>query len=396
VTIELIGRDFSRLGQLALQIQDRIRSVPGLVNLNEDYDAGKPELRVIVDRDAAAVKDVTTFDVAQTIRTAVNGTEAGKYRVGEDEHDIIVRLQPESRDSLEALADLSVADSEGRPVPLRDVARLERGVGPATINRKDMKRVVTIEGDVVRAPGRTEDSVRAEVAARLQELDLPPGYRWRFGGSNEEEQASQEFLSKAFVVAVLLIGLVLVTQFNSLILPATIMVSVILSIIGVFWGLIITRTPFGIIMTGIGVISLAGVVVNNAIVLCDFIRQLMARGMPRTEAVIQAGILRLRPVLLTAVTTILGLIPLTFGISFDFSSGKFSVGGESSQWWGPMGVAVIAGLGFATVLTLIVVPVTFHSLDDLSSMLQRVLTGRTVRIGVPARTKGAPAQTDRA
>jgi len=160
------------------------------------------------------------------------------------------------------------------------------------------------------------------------------------------------------------------------------MISVVLSLIGVFWGLIITATPFGIIMTGIGVISLAGIVVNNAIVLCDFIRQLRDRGMEKTKAIIEAGVIRLRPVLLTAVTTVLGLIPLTLGINFDFFSGTLTTGGQSSQWWGPMGVAVIAGLTVATVLTLIVVPVTYHSLDSLSGLLsglkdraQRVSSG---------------------
>lgn len=221
----------------------------------------------------------------------------------------------------------------------------------------------------MRAPGRTEDSVRQEVAARLATIDFPPGYRWSFAGSNQDEQESQAFLQRAFVIAVLLISLVLVTQFDSLILPITIMVSVLLSLIGVLWGLIITGTPFGIIMTGIGVISLAGIVVNNAIVLCDFIRQLRDSGMEKTKAVIEAGIIRLRPVLLTAVTTVLGLIPLTLGINIDFFRFTVSPGGQSSQWWSPMGVAVIFGLTVATVLTLVVVPVTYHSLDSLSGAL---------------------------
>jgi multidrug efflux pump subunit AcrB len=172
------------------------------------------------------------------------------------------------------------------------------------------------------------------------------------------------------VIAVLLIGLVLVSQFNSLILPATVMLSVVLSLIGVLWGLIITGTPFGIIMTGIGVISLAGVVVNNAIVLCDFIVRLRREGSEKTRAVVDAGAIRLRPVLLTAVTTILGLIPLTLGINIGFFEGTLEFGAESSQWWGPMGVAVIAGLTVATVLTLVIVPVTYHTLDELPEVVR--------------------------
>jgi len=222
----------------------------------------------------------------------------------------------------------------------------------------------------VRTKGRTEDSVRQEVAGRLGLIDWPEGYRWEFAGSNQDEEETTAFVERAFVIAVMLIMLVLVTQFDSLVLPMTIMVSVVLSLIGVLWGLILTQTAFGIIMTGIGVISLAGVVVNNAIVLCDFIRQLRERGYEKTKAVIEAGVIRLRPVFLTAVTTVLGLIPLTIGFNIDFFEGVIQTGVESSQWWGPMGVAVIFGLTVATVLTLVVVPVTYHSLDEMSGSLQ--------------------------
>ena len=321
---------------------------------------------------------VSTREIATTVQTAVRGMEASKFRIGEDEYDITVRLAPEARASLDDLGDLTVPDEDGIPIPLRTLVTLEPGVGPAAINRVDMKRVVTVDGDVVRATGRTEDSVRQEVGARLDAIAFPPGYRWSFAGSNQDEQESQAFLQRAFVIAILLITLVLVTQFDSIVLPFTIMVSVVLSLIGVFWGLILTATPFGIIMTGIGVISLAGIVVNNAIVLCDFIRQLRDSGMEKTKAVIEAGVIRLRPVLLTAVTTVLGLIPLTLGFNLDFFTGTLTTGGQSSQWWGPMGVAVIAGLTVATALTLVVVPVTYHSLDSLSGLLSG-LKGRAKR-----------------
>jgi len=237
--------------------------------------------------------------------------------------------------------------------------------------------VVTIEGDVVRAPGRTDDSVRGEVAKILdRDVKWPAGYRWEYAGSNQDEDESQRFLQRAFVIGVLLITLVLVTQFNSLILPAAVMISVVLSLIGVLWGLILTGTPFGIVMTGIGVISLAGVVVNNAIVLCDFIVRLREEGREKTQAVVDAGAIRMRPVLLTAITTVLGLIPLTFGVNLDFFKGTLELGAESSQWWGPMGVAVIAGLTVATVLTLVIVPVAYHTLDEMPSALRRLVRGQ--------------------
>ena len=390
VAIQILGDDFEVLAQLTQDVKDRIRSVPGLVNLDDNLDQGKPEVRLNVDRVEAMLAGVNTRDIATTVQTAVLGTKASKYRIGEDEYDITVRLAPEDRRSLDDLGNLTVPDEDGVPIPLRTLVKLEPGVGPAAINRVDLKRVVTVDGDVVRDRGRTEDSVRREVAARIEGLTFPDGYRWSFGGSNEEEKESQAFLQRAFVIAVLLIAVVLVTQFDSLILPFTIMVSVILSLIGVLWGLILTGTPFGIIMTGIGVISLAGIVVNNAIVLCDFIRQLREKGAEKTKAVIEAGVIRLRPVLLTAVTTVLGLIPLTVGLNMDFLNGTLVTGGQSSQWWGPMGVAVIFGLTVATVLTLVVVPVTYHSLDTLSDALKTFInkgqTAQRIRYGSSERT----------
>ena len=349
-----------------------IRSVPGLVNLDDDLDRGKPELRLRVDRIEAMLAGVNTQEIATTVQTALRGTEASKYRIGEDEYDITVRLAPEARGSLDDLGDLTVPDEDGIPIPLRTLVELEPGVGPATVNRVDLKRVVTIDGDVVRAPGRTEDSVRQEVAARLTKIDFPPGYRWSFAGSNQDEQESQAFLQRAFVIAVLLISLVLVTQFDFP-HPADHDHGLCASVAH--------RSFVGLDHHGDAVrhhhdgdrSDLArrhrG---HNAIVLCDFIRQLRESGMEKTKAVIEAGIIRLRPVLLTAVTTVLGLIPLTLGINIDFFRGALSPGGQSSQWWGPMGVAVIFGLTVATVLTLVVVPVTYHSLDSLSDALTTI------------------------
>jgi multidrug efflux pump subunit AcrB len=364
VSIRLSGDDFQVLGQLTRTIEDTIRTVPGLVNLTDDLDQGKPEIRIRVNRVQAAVAGVNTGQIARTIQTAIRGTEASTFRIGEDEYDIRVRLSPEARESADVLKDLTLADEDGLQIPLRSIVEIETGVGPGSVRRVDLRRVVSIEGDVVRAEGRTEDSVRAEVAERLASLNLPPGYRWEFAGSNQDQAEAQAFLQRAFVIAVLLITLVLVTQFNNLIMPITVMVSVVLSLIGVLWGLIVTQTPFGLIMTGVGVISLAGIVVNNAIVLCDFIQQLRADGVDKTRAIVRAGALRIRPVLLTAVTTILGLLPLTYGLNIDFFRWTVEFGAESSQWWGPMGVAVIAGLFVATVLTLVVVPVTYHVLDE--------------------------------
>jgi multidrug efflux pump subunit AcrB len=187
----------------------------------------------------------------------------------------------------------------------------------------------------------------------------------RLGGADDEQKKAQEFLEKAFVIAVALIFLVLVATFNRFSVPFVIMASVVLSLIGVLWGLIITGTPFGIMMTGVGIISLAGVVVNNAVVLLDYVEQLRRRGMAMREALVEAGIVRFRPVMLTALTTILGLIPMAVGTAFDFTKWELVIGSQSADWWGPMAVAVIFGLAFATLLTLVLVPTMYSIMEDV-------------------------------
>ena len=213
---------------------------------------------------------------------------------------------------------------------------------------------------------------KRQCKARLADFELPVGYTMTFAGQNKEQQKSMDFLARAFLIAILLIFLLLVTEFNSVTLPFVIMMSVLLSFFGVFFGLTVTQRPYGIIMTSIGIISLAGVVVNNAIVLIDYIQKLRERGLSKYDAIVEGGKVRLRPVILTAITTILGLIPLTLGINIDIIgllqgdvSQFIQFGVESAQWWSGMGIVVIFGLLFATLLTLIVVPVMYHLLSDI-------------------------------
>ena len=225
--------------------------------------------------------------------------------------------------------------------------------------------MVTVSGDVT-SPELAEP-VRQEAQARIAEMSdlLPRGYSVSFGGQSEEEEDAKRFLTQAFLYGVLLVLALMVAKFDSLMIPLIITTSVLMSMIGVLGGLLVTGLPFGIIMTGLGVISLAGIVVNNAIVLLDYGEQLRAQGLPREEVVRLTGARRMRPVLLTAITTILGLIPLTTGVEFDFVDLRLATGGESSQWWKGMGVAVIFGLAFATFLTLILVPVLYDLLLQL-------------------------------
>jgi len=356
VTVRLIGEDFKLLEELSAQAKNLIADVPGLVNLRSDHEAARPELAFRVDRRRAMLLGVNTALVGNFLKTAVFGSEVGKYRQFNDEYDITIRLPLTQRQSVDDLFRLQVPNSQGRSVPLSSLGEFEYTGGYGTISRVNQKRVITLTAD---AEGRLGTEVLADAQQRLAQLDLPLGYDLRYAGEKEEQDKAMAFLSKAFIIALFLIVLILVAQFNTLIVPFIIMTTVILSLIGVFAGLLICKMPFGIIMTGVGVISLAGVVVNNAIVLLDYTRLLQRQGMELIAASVQAGATRLRPVLLTAATTILGLIPMAVGVSYDFHKMAWVTRSESSQWWASMAIAVIFGLTFATLLTLVVVPALY-------------------------------------
>jgi len=363
VTVRIVGEDFTTLERLSEQAKRMIADVPNLVNLRSDLEATRPELAFTVDRRVAALLGVDTFTVGNFLKMAIFGTKVGTYRQFNDEYDITVRLPLEDRVNIDDLYRLQVPNAAGQAIPLRSLGRFEYQGGFGTINRVDQKRVVTLTADT---EGRLSSEVLADVQQRLAEFKLPAGYEIRYAGEKEEQDKAQAFLLKAFVIATLSITLVLVIQFNSMLVPIIIMTTVILSLIGALFGLIVVGLPFGIIMSGIGVISLAGVVVNNAIVLLDYTRQLQARGMDLLSAAAEAGATRLRPVLLTAATTIIGLIPMAIGISYDFHTFSWALKSESTQWWQNMAVVVMFGLGFATILTLVVVPSLYVMLTHAS------------------------------
>ncbi len=389
VEIQIKGENFAALSEVSERIIKQIKDVPGIAKLKSDYEKGKPEVRIRIDREKAALFGLNTAMVAGTIRTAINGTEASEYRVGTDEYDITVRFSKDYRKSYNDLLNLTVFH-EGVHYPLANFAAVDFTSGLSKINHVEGDRVVTITADAI---GRTSAEVLADCKERLEDFSLPQGYSLSFAGQDQEQQKAADFLMRAFMVAILLIFFVLVMQFNSVTLPFVIMFTVILSLFGAFAGLLISFKPFGIIMTGIGVISLAGVVVNNAIVLIDYIQKLRSRGLPKRDAIIEAGKTRMRPVLLTAITTILGLVPLTVGINIDFIGlfkGDFSkfiqLGAESSQWWSGMGVVVIFGLLFATALTLIAVPLMYDMTSDLVPNLAKKFSRRKTREEAPGMT----------
>jgi multidrug efflux pump len=387
VNIEISGPKFETIVDISEAIKKRLEDgvesgqINGLVDIRDDLNTGRPELAVDIDRERAAQFGLTTSAIGQTVRAAINGTEASQYRDGENEYDITVRLRESDRQSLESLKELTVVNNRGREIPLVSVASFDEGTGFGSITRLDQSRVVTVQGDA--APGANANEVLGRVRTYLETYrneEMPDGYSLKYTGENEDMNESFGFLTVALLIGFALITMVLIAQFNSVSAPFIIMVAVGFSLIGVLLGLILTRTPFGL-MTFIGLISLAGIVVNNSIVLVDYVMQLRQQGMQKLDAIIEGGATRLRPVLLTALTTVLGLIPLTFGINIDFVglltdfAPNFQFGSENTQFWGPMGTAIISGLTFGTFLTLVIVPVMYSAFDSLSVRLSLAFGG---------------------
>lgn len=378
INLEISGPD---MDQLTMASNDVLRILEGdsiyikMDGLESDLPEARPEIKVTVDREKAALYELNTNTIGYTIRQAINGVEASKYRDGKDEYDIMVRLSDEYRDDMSTLGDLTIFH-EGTQIPLSEVASWEVSDGLGGIKHKESERVITISADV--RAGYQANAVLAETQEVLGEYleGMPPGYSYSWTGQQQEQDESFEFLGRAFLIAVFLIAFILVSQFNSVVKPLIILSSVVMSTAGVFYGLVFFQMAFGL-MAFLGVISLAGVVVNNAIVLIDYVDILRERdGYGLKESLVQAGKVRFRPVILTAVTTTLGLVPLAIGFNFDFivlvgspieffsNLGDYIyMGGEQAAWWGPMAIAVIVGLLFATALTLILVPVLYYMFE---------------------------------
>lgn len=377
IAVEVSGDDFDAVGALAAAVRRELSGIPGVTEVTDNYRTGRPEMRLRIDRGAAKRVGANTKKVASTIRTAVAGTVASTIRDGEDEYDILVQVDEAHRSNLQSVLSLRIpgrldTSPDTFSVPLSAVASYELAGGSGSIRHIDQELVVTITANVT--DGFNENEVRSKVEEHLAQRESAAGFNLRLGGANDEQRDAQEFLSNAFVIALFLIGIILVAEFNRLDLALVILASVVLSLIGVLWGLVITGTPFGIMMTGLGVISLAGIVVNNAIVLLAYVEQLRERGLEVRQALIEAGITRFRPVVLTAITTMLGLVPMAVGVSFDFRAFKWIIGSQSSAWWGPMAVAVIFGLAVATVLTLVMVPTLYSILEDFRLFRTRIAT----------------------
>lgn len=366
INIEISGDDFLKLGNISEQVKREIKDILGLKDLKSNFDAARPEIKITVDREKAALYNLNTATIGMMVRTAINGTTASKIREGKDEYDVTVRLNKEQRNEISTLDNLYITNTKGQKIPISSVGKVEFSGGIGAISRKDLKRVVTISAN---AEGRLGNDVLKDVQAKLKEMKIPEGYTLSYTGEQEDQKETSAFLGKALVIALLLIFFLMVIEFNSIRVPLIIMLSVVLSLIGVLSGLMITGTPFGIMMTGIGVIALAGIVVRNAIVLLDFQKELVKRGMERDEALVQAGLIRMRPIFLTAAATILGIVPLASGIDLDWRTFSLIIGGENSAFWRPMGVAIIFGLMISTFLTLVITPSIYSFTDDLANKI---------------------------
>jgi multidrug efflux pump len=358
VSVDIFGENLNRMTAVIHDMKKIMAATDGVAKPTDDAATAQATLEWRVDRARAGMMGLDQQQVASMLQLAVGGIRSGTLGHGDDEQDILFRLPEKYRQDTDRLANVTVSTSRGGAVPITSLASAALVPGPISIRHYDRKRVLNA-GAEVQPWIRADADVRARFQAQVAQYNFPPGITYRFGGAAEEQAKSTRFLVKAFFIAIFIISMVLVVQFNSVLVPMIVLATVVLSLIGVFSGLLIFNMPFGIIMSGIGVISLAGVVVNNAIILLDAIRQIQQRGHKVYDAVVTAGMIRFRPVLLTAITTILGLLPMALKFSIDFSSMGFQYNTESSQWWQSMAIAIIFGLIVSTLLTLGVVPTLY-------------------------------------
>lgn len=394
INIAITGEEFDEL----TKIHDQVRAIVnkasadgdiiGIEKLKSDLDEGKPELLFNLNRAAVRTYGLSTGQVAGALRTALFGKEISTIKFGDEDYPIMLRLKNDKRYDLETLKNMLItfrdqSDGKVKQVPISAISDIQYSSSLGAVRRIDLDRVVTLYSNVTEEGNANEIIAKLKMELTTEKLRLPDGYKIEFTGEQEEQAKSLTFLTNALLIAVFVIFMIIVAQFNSVTAPVIIMLSVLFSFIGVFLGLAVFGDKFVVIMTMIGIISLAGIVVNNAIVLMDFTNLVRDRmkaeiGMKKTdrlpkekivEAIVTAGKTRLRPVLLTAITTVLGLIPLAVGINIDFEGlvtslkPNFYIGGDNVMFWGPLSWTVIYGLTFSTFLTLVVVPVMILLFD---------------------------------
>jgi multidrug efflux pump subunit AcrB len=384
VSIEITGEKLEDLMATADDLQKYLDSlhISGVERLKSDLVSSKPEIVFDINRERANREGIFTGQVAMEIRNAVFGAEVSKFRDEADEYPIMLRYKPEQRSDINALRNLKITYRDMnmggmiRNVPLSSFADVRYDNSYGGIKRKGQKRIITLESNVL--SGYNPNEVAQNVEAHVNNFkNRRAGVQVKMGGQKEEQAETASFLGMAMLASIGLIIVILVTQFNSTSKPLIILSEILFSVIGVFLGLAIFGMNVSIIMTGVGIVALAGIVVRNGILIVEFIDILRERGVPLKEAIIEAGKVRMTPVLLTATATMLGLVPLAVGLNMDFGT-LFSelnphlyFGGDSVAFWGPLSWTMIYGLSFATILTLVVLPVMYMMTENFKARVKR-------------------------
>jgi multidrug efflux pump len=354
IQLQLTSRYPELLAPAMARIRRGLEGIDGLVGIEDSRPLPGIDWELEIDRAQAAKFGVDVNLLGSAIRMASTGIKLGEYRPDDSDDEIDIRARyPRPYRTIEQLDNIRINTGRGR-VPISNFVTRVAKPRVASVERVDGKRVMTIKSDITEGV-LADDKVR-QVQAWLEGAAIDPRVEIAFKGEDEEQRKAEAFLGKAFTVALFIMAIILVTQFNSFYSALLILTAVVMSTIGVFIGLLVTGQPFGIVMGGIGVIALAGIVVNNNIVLIDTYDRLEKTASSAGEAILRTGCQRLRPVLLTTLTTMLGLTPMVFGVNIDFVTREIAVGAPSSQWWTQLATAIVFGLGFATVLTLVVTP----------------------------------------
>ncbi len=343
ISLEVLGSDSKVIAKIAHQLKAMIEKIPGAVDVTTSERGTRPEIWIHLDRQKAAILGLNMALVADTVRTAFYGNDPTKFRDAGDDYDIFVRLDKNDRRALSDISNLTVYAATGKPIKLKNVARISERYGPIQIDRKNRQRIVTVDADTY---GRSMGEVMRDIREKMKNFSLPPGIEIREGSDVKEQRKSFRDLRNLFLLGLILVFMVMAAQFESFRDPFVIMFAVPFALVGVIWAFFLTNTTLNL-MSFIGIIMLIGIVVNNAIVLVDYMNILRKRGIPLFEAVKLAGTRRLRPVLMTTFTTIFGMLPMALSR------------GEGSEAWNPMGITVIGGLTVSTFVTLLIVPVLY-------------------------------------
>ena len=355
IALNFYGRDLNVLDSLTMAVMERLRSIDGVKDVDRSLQKRKHEVHITIDREKASQMGLSVYKIASTVETAMRGRMVSRFHEAGDEHDIRVRFQEDYRQSLEDLEKLTIQSPLGFNVPLSQVSRIAKDFGPISISRRNQERVVTVTGSHFE---RDLGSILREISDFLSSIDMPEGYFAETAGSFEDMQTTFTELLKAFLVAVLLIYMVMAAQFESFSQPFIVMFTLPLACIGVVIGFVVSGKSLSV-PAFMGLIILMGIVVNNGIVMIDYINRLRRDGMEKLDAIIEGASVRLRPILITSATTICGMLPMALAK------------GEGSETASPMATAVASGLLFAMVFTLFVIPAVYSVVDSVASRVSR-------------------------